>query len=109
MGLRGPHARKLKPRVRPVSWRPPYVEGVATPRLPPGRPRSLNPTIDALRMRRVREREKSGRFLIRLELPEAETIELLIEARCLDMRRDDFSREDVAAGIERFLSLARNP
>src|SRR5262245_15831632 len=105
MGLRGPHARKLKSRVRPVSWAPPYVEAVATPRLPPGRPRSLNPTIDALRMRRVREREKSGRFLIRLELPEAETIELLVEAGCLDAKQDHFTHRDIAGGIERFLSL----
>jgi hypothetical protein len=43
--------------------------------------------------------------VLQIELPEAEIVELLVEAGCLDVRRDYFSRQDIATGIERFLSL----
>ena len=89
---------RLKPRLKPMRWKPP-IERIAIP---------APPSTDALRKRREREREKNGRILLQVELPEAETIELLVEAGCLDLQRDYFSRQDIAVGVERFLSLARN-
>jgi hypothetical protein len=59
---------------------------------------------DVVRQRRHRAREKSGKVAIQVEVDAAAVIELLVEAKCLDMRRDYFSRQDIAAGIERFLS-----
>jgi hypothetical protein len=62
-------------------------------------------TSAAARVRRHRERARDGRIVLQIELPEAEIVELLVEAGCLDVRRDYFSRQDIATGIERFLSL----
>lgn len=98
MGLRGPgaHPLKLKPRARRLPWKPP-PEPLATPG-----PLS---SAAALRQRRRRERAKNGQIVLQIELPEAEIVELLVAAGCLDVRRDYFSRQDIATGIERFLSL----
>jgi hypothetical protein len=60
------------------------------------------------RVKRHRDREKNGRIVLQVELPEAKIVEMLIEAECLDLRRDYFSRQDIATGVERFLSLACN-
>jgi hypothetical protein len=62
-------------------------------------------STNAARVRRHRQRRRDGRIVLQVELPESETIELLTGAGCLDVRRDYFSRQDIATGIERFLSL----
>jgi hypothetical protein len=62
----------------------------------------------ALRQRLHRARERSGKILLQVELPEAEIIELLVEAGLIDPRAAFYAREDLAEGVERFLSLARH-
>ena len=62
----------------------------------------------AQRQRRLRERERSGRIVLSVELPEDETIELLLAAHLLDPHASFYTREDLAAAVERFLSLARD-
>ena len=92
MGLRGPRSTA---RWRREHLAKSYAEPISDP-------------TAASRVRRHRQRQKSGRILVQVELPELETLELLIASECLDGRADYFSRQDIAAGIERFLSLARN-
>lgn len=62
----------------------------------------------AARQRLHREREREGRILLTLELDEAETIELLIEAQLLDPRQDYFTAPVLAEAIGKFLQLARH-
>lgn len=62
----------------------------------------------ALRQQRYREREREGKIMVTIQVDAAEIIELLVESNLLDPRRDYFPRSDIAAGIERFLILARD-
>jgi hypothetical protein len=71
--------------------------------MPPG------PTGGAiLRQKRHRERERSGRIVLQVELPEAEIVELLITAAVLNPHADFYTRADLAEGVARFLELARH-
>ena len=62
----------------------------------------------AIRQRQLRERERVGRIVLSVELPEADTVELLLEAGLLDRRSAFYTREQLAAAVERFLLLARD-
>jgi hypothetical protein len=62
----------------------------------------------AARQRRLRDRERAGRIVLSVELPEHDTVELLLEAGLLDRRANFYTREDLAAAVERFLLLARD-
>jgi hypothetical protein len=63
-------------------------------------------TTAAARMRKSRERERDGRCCVTIELG-SDDIELLIEARVLDARRDFYDRETLAHAVIEFLRLAR--
>jgi hypothetical protein len=56
--------------------------------------------------RAYRERMAAGRLIVPVELDEAD-IETLIEARCLDARRDCHTREALAAAVKAFLQISR--
>jgi len=61
-----------------------------------------------VRQQRHRAREESGRIVLQVELPEAEIVELLITAALLNPQCDFYTRADLAAGVARFLELARH-
>jgi hypothetical protein len=99
VGLRGPHAVARGSRPRPQRFWKPHVEPIATP----GRP----PTSTAARVRRHRERQKSGKLVVMLEL-DADDLEVLVEARLLDTRSDCFNREAIATAVRKYLQKNRD-
>jgi hypothetical protein len=55
------------------------------------------------RVQRFRQREQAGTVCLVIEVPERQTIELLVEAKLLDARQDFFTRRELADAVAAFL------
>jgi len=63
-------------------------------------------SASAMRVRKHRERQASGKTCVMVELDAAD-IEVLIEARVLDAGLDHFSRKALAQAVKDFFRLSR--